>query len=189
MADALIQMMERYQIVTTTHSPFIVTPTTIEGYRRVRKKNDEGSKNITLDISAVDVDLVKRHLERRGNLEGLFADRIILLEGNHDEGFYQKLMEIFNLSFPEQKFTLFVKADGKKQVRLARKFYTQMCFEDIAAICDLDYAFSRDIEHLLEEFELDKDLPGKFREHINYRSESDLLEVDYLKELMNSILA
>ena len=82
MADALIQMMERYQIVTTTHSPFIITPTTIEGYRRVRKSEDDGSKNIALNTSSVDVDLVKRHLERRGNLEGLFADRVILIEGN-----------------------------------------------------------------------------------------------------------
>jgi len=249
MADALIQMMERYQIITTTHSPFIVTPTTIEGYRRVGKSNDEGSKNVTLDASSIDIDLIKRHLERRGNLEGLFADRVILLEGNHDEGFYQKLMEIFDLSFSRQKFTLFVKADGKKQVRLARKFYTQMCFDDIAAICNLDYIFSRDIEHLLEEFALDKELPGKFREHIEYtddgepkleyilekikkkgepenmegllnglrekrifvlrhgapemyyknntgekrgwtelQAESDLLEVDYLKELMKAVL-
>lgn len=173
MADALIQMMERYQIITTTHSPFIVTPATIEGYRRVGKSNDEGSKNITLDTSSIDVDLIKRHLERRGNLEGLFADRVILLEGNHDENFYQRLMEIFDLSFPQQKFTLFVKADGKKQVRLARKFYLQMCFDDIAAICDLDYLFSRDIEYLLEELGLDKELPGKFREHIEYTEDGE----------------
>lgn len=173
MSDALIQMMERYQIITTTHSPFIVTPTTIEGYRRVGKNNDNGSKNIALDTSDVDIDLVKRHLERRGNLEGLFADRVVLLEGNHDEGFYKKLMEIFNLCFPQQKYTLFVKADGKKQIRLARKFYKQMCFDDIAAICDLDYAFSRDIEHLLEEFNLDTDLPNRFRAHIDYNENGE----------------
>lgn len=168
MADALTKMMERYQVVTTTHSPFIVTPKTIEGYRRVCKKNGMGSKNITLDPTIVDIDLVKRHLENRGNLEGLFADRVILLEGSHDEGFYHKLMEIFGLSFPQQKFTLFVKANGKKQVRLARKFYSQMCFDDISAICDLDYVFGRDIENLLEELGLEKELPDEFRKHIEY---------------------
>lgn len=200
MAEALIQMMERYQIITTTHSPFIVTPATIEGYRRVRKSNSDGSKNITLDTTSIDVDLIKRHLERRGNLEGLFADRVILLEGNHDEGFYQKLMEVFSISFPQQKFTLFVKSDGKKQVRLARKFYKQMCFDDIAAICDLDYIFSKDVEHLLEELELDKELPSKFREHIDYAEDGEpkleyILEKikekgepENMEELLNSLV-
>jgi len=173
MANALIQMMERYQIVTSTHSPFIVTPNTIEGYRRVRKDRENGAKNITLDTSTVDVDLIKRHLERRGNLEGLFADRVILIEGNHDENFYYRLTKIFNIPFPQGKFTLFIKADGKKQSRLARKFYKQMCFDDIAVICDLDYLFSHDIEYLLEELKLDKEYPKKFCKHIEWQDDGD----------------
>jgi len=184
MANALIQMMERYQIVTTTHSPFIVTPDTIEGYRRVRKNKENGAKNITLDTSAVDVALVKRHLERRGNLEGLFADRVILIEGSHDENFYERLRSIFNISYPQNKFTLFIKADGKKQLRLARKFYQQMCFDDIAAICDLDYLFSNDIEHLLEELELDKECPKRFREHIDWKNEGDP-KLEYILEKLD----
>jgi len=173
MANALIQMMERYQIATTTHSPFIVTPATIEGYRRVQKTKEDGAKNITLETADVDVDLIKRHLERRGNLEGLFADRVILIEGNHDENFYDRLKTIFNIPFPKGKFTLFIKTDGKKQLRLARKFYQQMCFDDIAAICDLDYLFSGDAEYLLEELELDKNLPNTFRAHIDWQSNGD----------------
>ncbi len=181
MANALIQMMERYQIVTTTHSPFIVTPTTIEGYRRVRKTKDEGTKNIALNPSSVDVSLIKRHLERRGNLEGLFADRVVLIEGSHDENFYEKLKIIFNIHPPKGKFTLFIKADGKKQLRLARKFYQQMCFDDIAVICDLDYLFSRDIEYLLEEFGLNKELPQQFREHIDCQDDCDP-KLDYIAQ-------
>jgi len=181
MANALIQMMERYQIVTSTHSPFIVTPDTIEGYRRVRKDRENGAKNITLDTSAIDVDLIKRHLERRGNLEGLFADRVILIEGSHDENFYYRLRKIFNIPFPEGKFTLFIKTDGKKQVRLARKFYKQMCFDDIAVICDLDYLFCGDIEYLLEELGLDKEYPKKLCEHIEWQAEGDP-KLDYILE-------
>lgn len=249
MAIALIQMMERYQIVTTTHSPFIVTPANIEGYRRVKKTREEGTKNIPVNIADIDVNLIKRHLERRGNLEGLFADRIILIEGNHDENFYSRLKAIFDIPFPQGKFTLFIKTDGRKQLRFARKFYQQMCFDDIAAVCDLDYVFSKDIGILLDELECDKELPNEFRNHIDWteerdpdlayilakikekgepkkldnllkalqekrifvlqhgapemyyknntgrkdgwaeiRSESDLLRVDYLKELMKSIL-
>jgi len=173
MANALIQMMERYQIVTSTHSPFIVTPNTIEGYRRVRKNKENGTNNIPLDTSVVDVDLIKRHLERRGNLEGLFADRVILIEGTHDENFYYRLTKIFNIPFPEGKFTLFIRADGKKQSRLAKKFYKQMCFDDIAVICDLDYLFSRDMEYLLEELEIDKEYPKRFCKHIEWQEDGD----------------
>ncbi len=179
MADALVQMMEHYQIITTTHSPFIITPATIEGYRRVRKNREDGSKSVALDTSKVDTDLIKRHLERRGNLEGLFADRVILIEGNHDENFYERLRIIFNIPLPKGKFTLFIKADGRKQLRLARKFYQQMCFDDISAICDLDYLFSHDIEYLLEELCLNKEFSNRFREHIDWQDEGDP-ELDYI---------
>jgi predicted ATP-dependent endonuclease of OLD family len=173
MANALIQMMERYQIITTTHSPFIITPHTIEGYRRVKKDRSGGAKNITLDTSKVDIDLIKRHLERRGNLEGLFADRIILIEGNHDENFYERLRIIFNIPLPQNKLTLFIKADGRKQLRLARMFYQQMCFDDIAVICDLDYLFSHDIGYMLDELGLDKDYPRRLCEHIGWQEDGD----------------
>lgn len=181
MANALIQMMERYQIVTSTHSPFIVTPHTIEGYRRVKKDKQKGAYNVTLDPSKVEVDLIKRHLEHRGNLEGLFADRVILIEGSHDENFYDRLRTIFNIPLPQGKFTLFIKTDGKKQVRLARKFYQQMCFDYIAAICDLDYLFCSDMKYLLEELGLDKEYPKKFCKHIEWKDDSDP-KLDYILE-------
>lgn len=184
MANALLLMMERYQIVTTTHSPFIVTPSTIEGYRRVKKEKGSGTKNITLDVSSVDVALVKRHLERRGNLEGLFADRVILIEGSHDENFYERLRKIFGISLPQGKFTLFIKADGRKQLRPARKFYQQMCFDDIAIICDLDYLFCKDIGYLLEELGLDKEFPKKFCEHIEWQDEGEP-KLEYIIEKIN----
>ena len=184
MANALVQMMERYQIITSTHSPFIVTPATIEGYRRVRKETRNGSKNIAIDVSNVDVDLVRRHLERRGNLEGLFADRVILIEGNHDENFYERLRIIFDIPLPKGKFTLFIKADGRKQLRLARKFYKQMCFDDISVICDLDYLFSHDIEHLFAELGLDEDSLKGFREHIDWPNEGDP-KLDYILEKLS----
>lgn len=184
MANALIQMMERYQIITSTHSPFIITPATIEGYRRVRKDKENGTKNIALDTSSVDVALIKRHLERRGNLEGLFADRVVLIEGNHDENFYERLRTIFNIPLPQGKFTLFIKADGRKQLRLARKFYQQMCFDDISVICDLDYLFSHDIEYLLEELGLDKESPNRFREYIDWQHEGDP-KLDYILEKLS----
>jgi hypothetical protein len=147
----------------------------------VKKDRAEGAKNITLDISSVDIKLIKRHLERRGNLEGLFADRIVLIEGNHDEDFYNRLINIFKIPLPQNKFTLFIKTDGKKQLRLARQFYQQMCFDDIAAICDLDYIFSGDVKYLLKELGLDEDYPKRLCEYIEWTADGDP-KLDYILE-------
>lgn len=173
MANSLALMKDMYQIITTTHSPFIITPDTIGGYRRIRKEREIGTKNVAIDQSNIDINSIKRHLERRGNLEGLFADRIILIEGRLDENFYQRIMNLFRLSFPPGKFTLFVKGDGAKQLRLTMEFYQMMKFDDIAAICDLDYLFCHDIAHLLEKVGLDKNIPEKLRAHIQWNERGD----------------
>lgn len=173
LADVLNTLVERYQIVTTTHSPFIISHKAIKGYRRVQKDLSQGAKVITIREEETDFGLIKRHLERRGNLEGLFADRVILIEGNHDESFYDKLLTIFQLSYPQKKFTIFVKAGGKAELRQARKFYCQMGFDDVAIICDLDYLFSKDIKYLLSEVEMDDTYPQQFREHIGWTEDGD----------------
>lgn len=174
LAEALDSLIDRYQIVTSTHSPFIVSPATISGYRRVSKHQRIGAKNIKLSKpKEVNLSLVSRHLERRGNLEGLFADRIILTEGNHDEGFFTKLMQIFGLFFPKNKFTLFVKAGGKEELRQARNFYRQMGFDDVAIVCDLDYLFSNDIKHLFKDEKIDVKNIEEFKKHIDWTSSGD----------------
>ena len=124
-------------------------------------------------LSTLDVDLVKRHLERRGNLEGLFADRIILIEGDHDEGFFEKLLSIFQIALPIKQFTLFIKAGGKQELRQSRKFYMQMNFDDVAIVCDLDYLFSNDFKNLLKEVGMDENTPQQFRQHIEWTDSGD----------------
>ena len=171
-AEVLLKLVDQYQIVTTTHSPFIVTPQAIDGYRRIQKKED-GAKSIMVSKNSIDTALLKRHLERRGNLEGLFADRVILIEGSHDENFYDKLREVFKISLPEKKFTLFIKAGGKEELRQSRKFYKQMNFDDVSMICDLDYLFSNDFKNLLKELSLDENLSTKLRQHIEWTNAGD----------------
>lgn len=172
LAEVLNKLVDQYQIVTTTHSPFIVMPQAVSGYRRVRK-DGSGSKSIMPKFEEIDVDLVKRHLERRGNLEGLFADRIILIEGDHDENFFEKLRAIFQIALPPKQFALFVKAGGKAELRQARKFYLQMNFDDVAIVCDLDYLFSNDIKYLFKEIGLDENLPQQLRRHIEWTDSRD----------------
>lgn len=171
-AEVLNKLVDQYQIITTTHSPFIVIPKAIGGYRRVRK-TDTGTKSMMPNSADVDIDLVKRHLERRGNLEGLFADRIILIEGDHDEGFFDKLLSVFNIALPIKQFTIFIRAGGKQELRQSRKFYSQMNFDDVAIICDLDYLFSNDFKNLLKEVGMDENIPQKLRQHIGWTDSGD----------------
>lgn len=171
-AEILNKLVDQYQIITTTHSPFIIMPEAIAGYRRVRK-TDRGTKSMMPNSSVVDIDLVKRHLERRGNLEGLFADRIILIEGDHDEGFFDKLLSVFNLTLPTKQFTIFIRAGGKQELRQSRKFYSQMNFDDVVIICDLDYLFSNDFKNLLKEIQMDEKIPQKLRQHIEWLNTGD----------------
>lgn len=176
LAQALEKLVDRYQVITSTHSPFIISPSRISGYRRVVKKIKEGTKNIAFKASGdVDIKLISRHLERRGNLEGLFADRIILIEGQHDEGFYEKLRIIFKIALPANKFTLFVKACGKKELRNARKFYQCIGFDDVCIVGDVDNLFcnNSDAKLLFKDAGIDEGCIQKFRDHIGWSGTKD----------------
>jgi len=172
LSEILLRLSDQYQLVTTTHSPFIISPQAIEGYRRIQK-NGFGTHSISVQKDGTDINLIKRLLERRDNLEGLFADRIILIEGCHDENFFYKLLEIFDIHLPENKFTRFIKTNGKSDLRQARRFYQQMNFEDVSIICDLDYLFSCDFVYLLQELNLGGQYSKELREYIEWNTNGD----------------
>ncbi|MBU0998743.1 AAA family ATPase [Patescibacteria group bacterium] len=172
-ADVLQSLASLYQIVTTTHSPFIIKPKAIEGYRRITKTQLEGTHAVMPKLSSVDEGLVERHLENRGNLEGLFADKVVIVEGKHDENCYEKFRELFKIPFPDKKFLVFVKTDGKEQLRIARKFYGGMGFESVSILADLDYLFSRDIKHLYSELGINDSLSDDYRKHIEWVEDKD----------------
>ena len=176
---ALSKMKDTYQIITTTHSPFVINSETIEGYRRVTKTDQNGSKNFGGDLSILDIGLLKRHLEQRGNLEGLFADRVILIEGKHDSGAFERLITIFKIEYPKNRFTLFVRADGSKNLRNSLKFYRLMGFDDVSAVSDLDYLFSNDIKYLLDSFGLDRTVTDRLRKSIGWTEKGDP-KLDYV---------
>jgi len=180
LAVALNKIIDQYQILTSTHSPFIITPQNLIGYRRTQKDLTDGTKALAPKKDELEIELITRHLERRGNLEGLFADRVILIEGKHDDGFYSKLMEVFNLTPPLKKFTLFVRSFGSKEFHPVRKFYKQMGFDDISIICDLDYLFSNNFRHLLGEVGITDDYTTQLRNHIGWTQNTDPSLADVL---------
>ena len=182
LADALTKLVDRYQIITTTHSPFIINPRNIGGYRRV-VKGATGTKTIIPDWKEIEIEEVKRHLDWRSNLEGLFADRVILIEGPHDEIFYEKLTSLLGIEHPARKFTLFVKAHGKKNLRLLKRFYVRMGFDDVAIISDLDYLYCNDARYLFSELGLDPKIIDSLRTHIGWTEENDPGLAHVLNEL------
>jgi predicted ATP-dependent endonuclease of OLD family len=172
LGGTLSKLAEDYQILTTTHSPFIVSPITLKGYRRVCK-GDSGTVNTKADWNGLDDRAVKKHFEWRGNLEGLFADRVILTEGDGDEFFYEKLTEIFGISPLIGKFTIFVKMNGNKGLAQIREFYRRIGVEDVSAIVDLDWAFSNQVKPLLSSLGIDQRLVDMLREHLRWDSAKD----------------
>ncbi len=116
---------------------------------------------------------MRRHFEWRGNLEALFADRVILTEGDHDELFYEKLMELFGVARPVGKFTLFVKMNSSKALHKVRDFYKRIGIEDVAAIVDLDWLFSTKVKPFLDSLGIDPTIIDGFRAHIGWAEEGD----------------
>jgi len=51
-----------------------------------------------------------------GNLEGLFANRILLIKGDHDVNFFKRLLSTFQMSLPHKQFTLFMGAGSKEEL-------------------------------------------------------------------------
>lgn len=124
-------------------------------------------------VSSIDEGLIERHLERRGNLEGLFADKVVVVEGKHDENCYEKFRELFNIPLPDKKFLVFVKTDGKEQLRIAKNFYEGMGFESVSILADLDYLFSREIKNLYSELEMNDSLFDDYRNHLGWTENKD----------------
>lgn len=176
LAKALQELVDRYQILTSTHSPFIISPANITGYRRVIKDSSLGAKIRALDVAGLDLNKIELHLEKRGNLEGLFADRIILIEGKHDEECYERMRKAFNIDYPKDKFTLFVKVDGKENLRQTLLFYKRMNFDDVVIICDLDYLFCEDFKRLLRDLSMDEAISDGLRSHLGITSGSMSLD-------------
>jgi predicted ATP-dependent endonuclease of OLD family len=172
----LMELVEQYQVVTTTHSPFIITKDSLGGYRRVTK-GDAGSKAVGASLAEMDLEKVKGSLSLRGNLEGLFADRIVLVEGTNDQACFERLIEIFGLPRPPGKLTMFSFVQGKGSLWPTQKFYRELGLDDSAIIADLDYVFGKGIKALLRDNGLDEDIPAQLRSSLQLSDTSPALDI------------
>lgn len=153
-ARTLSELSDTYQVITTTHSPFSVLPERISGYRRV-VKTDQGSRCFSPSLTEDDLEEITSQLERRSNLEGLFADRVVLVEGKHDDRFFSRIREALGLSDDGNEGRSFVQLDGRTGARKSIDFYTGLAFDDLVVVFDLDFIYSQDIHRFYESFEAD----------------------------------
>lgn len=159
----LMELVGNYQIVATTHSPFIISEKSLAGYRRVTKGEPHGSRAVAAKLDQIDVRKVEDSLRLRGNLEGLFADRIVLVEGPKDQGCYERLIELFDLEWQRDKLTMLAYVAGKSGLWPMMQFYRQMGLDDVAVIADLDYLFCNESGELLGDLGCDPDVPSQLR--------------------------
>jgi hypothetical protein len=174
--NVLLELVEQYQIITTTHSPFIISERSISGYRRVAKETPGGTHATAPDLDEMDLEKVKRNLSLRGNLEALFADRVVLIEGQHDQGCYEHLMKVLDVEPPSGKLMIYTFVEGKGSLFSTSKFYKQLGMDDVSIIADLDYLVSDDICGLLEELGTDKSIPSAIRTALQITTSHPKLE-------------
>ena len=58
-------------------------------------------------------------------------------------------------------------------MRIARQFYRQLCFEDVAVVCDLDCVFASDAKNLFSDVGIDPALCDVFRGSIGWTEPKD----------------
>lgn len=149
-ARTLSELSDSYQVVTTTHSPFSVLPDKIDGYRRV-VKHEEDTSCYAPTLTSNDLEEISRQLERRSNLEGLFADRVVLIEGKHDDRFFSRIREALNLTDAGNEGRSFVQLDGRTGARKSIAFYKGLAFDEPTIVFDLDFIYSHDVHRFYEE--------------------------------------
>jgi len=90
---------EHIQFIIATHSPIFVTPETIEGVHRFHLKNNftiVTTPSIDTKIDKIDDKDLVRFLNYTNNAKIFFADKVLMVEGDTDEYFFQTFLKKYN---------------------------------------------------------------------------------------------
>jgi len=171
LAESIEDMAGKYQTIASTHSPFVLTDKLLSGYRKVYRTEKDGSKcygpqkNIK-EFQKKDYDVIKSSLQHTDNLISLFADKVVVVEGNEDRGFYPTVLEI--LDFPNKDLISFVgtTSGGNSGFHVSHNFFKLMGFDKIFVICDLDCLFNTNFINFLNVLATDSTFIADFRKEI-----------------------
>lgn len=147
---ALGTFSNEHQVLVTTHSPGFFRPGT-KGFTRLQKSDD--------GVSAHPVDLTINHrdayqiVQHENNEAAFFAQSVVLVEGDSDTFTYPHLAQLINQDWDDiDKNIMFVKIDGKGNIRRYREFFSAFKIP-IHVITDLD-ALVRGFEQLTQDSEI-----------------------------------
>src|SRR5699024_4567029 len=146
---ALGTFSSEHQVLATTHCPGFFRPAT-EGFTRLQKTDD--------GVSAHHGDLTIGHrdayqiVQHENNEAAFFAQSVVLVEGDSDTFTYPHLARLINQDWDDiDKNIMFVKIDGKGNIKRYREFFTSFKIP-IHVITDLD-ALVRGFEQLTRDGE------------------------------------
>lgn len=144
--EALVSFSQEHQVLVTTHSPGFFRPGT-KGFARLQKTTDGVSAHpVSLTLSHRDAYQIVKH---ENNEAAFFARRVVLVEGDSDTFVYPHLARLIDHNWDDiDKNIMFVKIDGKGNIRRYREFFSSFNIP-IHVITDLD-SLVRGFEQLTE---------------------------------------
>lgn len=178
LVSAILLLTKNYQMIVSTHSPFVISVYSCHGLRLVTR-NAKGSQALgpqkkKEEFDNKDNDSIKVNLKYTRHLTALFADKVVIVEGKNDDGFFPKARSLLGLD-SDGKLVEFLPAlnGGVTEVRKAFKFFRLLGCENVGAILDLDALFKNDTKHFMKDLSLDEDTIDKFRNLIEWKESGD----------------
>ena len=173
-AEGMDEMSKKYQTIVSTHSPFVLTPKLLGGYRKVSRTTAEGSKNLGPKINQeeflkTDYDTVKSSLAYSNNLISLFFDVIVVVEGKQDVGFFNTALRLLDIQNRDKITFVDSTGGGNSRIHVSYKFFGLMGFKKIFVICDLDCLFDLNFKDLLSVVGENTDFIEDFRKEIGFQ--------------------
>ena len=178
LVSAILLLTKNYQMIVSTHSPFVISIDSCHGLRLVIRdaKGTQalGPQKKKGEFDNKDYESIKNNLKYSRHMTALFADKIIIIEGKNDDGFFTKAYSLLGFG-ANGELIEFLPAlgGGVTNVRVAYKFFSLLGLQNIGAILDLDALFKNDTRHFLKDLDMDENLVDNFRKLVGWGQAGD----------------
>ena len=173
LVGAIKSLTKNYQVIVTTHSPFVVTPEVITGLRMVRR-NLQGSQAYgptkkENEIKSAEYKTVRNGLAYSGQMAAIFSDRIVVVEGKNDDGFFPKVSSLLGYGSKGIMVT-YAKASGggATNVRQSKRFFELLGAKGVSVILDYDCLFASQFKEILKDLNLNPSIVDELRSSISW---------------------
>jgi len=173
LAESMADMSKKYQTIASTHSPFVLTPNILNGYRKITRSIKDGSKCVCLqknnqDLRKKEYDNFKNSLAHTGNLVSLFSDIVVIVEGTKDIGFYNTVLSLTIIKDKEKVSFVGTTSGGNSGFHVSYNFFKLIGFNKVFAICDIDTLFNINFKEFLKVKSINSDFIDEFRGLIGF---------------------